>query len=207
MMNRDTVAGEWLFSGIRDLLFAFSIEDQHDFYRYSVFHQIMALEKILKGGLLFVEAEVFLLESDQEVLHEADKITRRWGHDLRQLLRLSDDAFSPWSSAVVLTKTFAGLTGEQLIEACRAGYQETRYPTPSPVSLRFPTREPGLCQDPLNSTSTRDCIHELCQDVLAQVKLRGGIGGLQLRVERLLASDLGKRFGRLFFAGREREFL
>lgn len=196
-----------MFSGIRGLLFAFSIQ-QRLFFRYAVFHQIMALEMILKGALLYCRPHLFADRLEDEALQAIETEARRWGHDFRLMLRELDKELAPWSSAALLSRKFDELTGDQLIGVLRAVYEESRYPTSRPTYLRFQTEHPGIYRDPLNSSNAGDCIHELCRQVLAQVKSRGGVEGLGQRVHRdLLAGDVGERFTRVFFAGTERDFL
>lgn len=208
MRIQDTIATAWILSGVRDLLLASAIEQEHLFFRPSVFHQIMALEKVFKGALLFAQADAYDGLPKQEALRAADKKARAWGHDLHRILQEADKTFAPWSSSRILGKKYGQLSGRDLIDACIVGYEETRYPTPLPVSSRYPVEEPWGFYDPLNSTAPRDCIYELCREMLAQLKLRGGVAGLHQRItEELLSTEIGQRFSRQFFADRESDML
>jgi len=150
-LDRYQVARTWIYRGLSDLYFAFDNDDPA-FEDHARFSEIMGLEKCLKAVVLFHEhAEYEHLAQSEARLH-LNRIAQRSGHNFRGMFRRVAK-LGVLELEQIQDRDFDGYRGEELIAAVSAGYEETRYPVPRPVSDSFPIPgSGGWTHDPLSSS-------------------------------------------------------
>lgn len=159
-MNPHDVTKTWIYRGLCDLFFAFDSDDVA-FEDNATFSEIMGLEKFLKAVLLLechAEYESLPLVEAQD---KVNKIAMGLGHKFTNMI----DNLSKLGMAdieQIKQLDFDGYTGAQLINAVEAGYMETRYPVPKPVSDKFPIKNTDFTHDPLSSSGITKFIYALC---------------------------------------------
>jgi hypothetical protein len=75
-MNRIDVTSEWIYSAISDFYFAFCTQHQK-FRTYATFFEIMGVEKICKGILLFHNSSIYEQLSEQRARERIEEELKR----------------------------------------------------------------------------------------------------------------------------------
>jgi hypothetical protein len=160
-MTPDRVVNSWLFRGLCDLYFAFECDDDV-FEDYERFSEIMGMEKFLKALLLYHRRTEYEALPNAEARKKIDELAKKIGHKFESML--SDAAQRGATDiSLILARDFDGYIGKDLVGAVYAGYMETRYPTPVPVSAKFPVPgHPDLYHDPLSSSGITKFVYAVC---------------------------------------------
>ena len=160
-MNRDDVARIWIDRGLCDLYFAFACAD--DLFEYNKrFSEIMGLEKFLKALLLYHRHKEYEGLTEKNARNALNKIARGYRHRFDTMLETISQ-YEGFDTVRILDTKFDGCPGVKLIDAVNAGYMETRYPVPKPISDSFPLGG-GLTQDPLGSSGITKFIYAVCNE-------------------------------------------
>jgi len=160
-MDRAQVAKVWVYYGLTDLYFAFDNDDVA-FEESARFAEIMGLEKFLKAVLLFYRSAEYESLRDAEARLKLNEIAKDMGHDFKRMLK---EASKVGISDIdrIKARDFDGYDGRDLVRAVVAGYMETRYPVPNPVSNSFPIPgAQGFTHDPLCSSGITKFIYAVC---------------------------------------------
>jgi hypothetical protein len=159
-MDPQLVAKTWVYDGLCDLYFGFDKEDK-GFEGNARFSEIMGLEKFLKAALLFHFHGRYEGLPQPEAKKMLNKLAKKYGHDFKKMMgELSKIGLNDIDQ--IKKEDFDGYSGSALICAVTAGYMETRYPVPKPISDEFPIGERGCTRDPLSSSGIRKFIHAVC---------------------------------------------
>lgn len=160
-MDRHQVARTWLYRALVDLYFGFDVEEPA-FEDHARFSEIMGLEKCLKAVVLFHEHAEYEHLIQSEAKRRVNSIAQNLRHDFSEMFRRVAE-LGVMELAQIRGSDFDGYKGEDLIPAVSAGYQETRYPVPRPVSDKFPVAgSEGWTRDPLSSSGITRFIHASC---------------------------------------------
>lgn len=211
-MNRIDVSSEWIYSAISDFYFAFCT--QHQMFRtYATFFEIMGVEKICKGILLFHNATIYEQLNEQCARERIEEeLKRRWSHSLKKMLKDVAAIVGQNKLNAILSQNFDGFTGKEFRNVIEMGYMESRYPTANPVYRQFPVKDnyggAKLFWDPLGSSGLHKFAYRLSQEILLHLKGEENFLDLRKSVEKLLvAQDTGRRFKNLFFDGNIEKYL
>jgi hypothetical protein len=110
-MDRLDVASEWIYSAISDFYFAFCMQNQK-FRMYATFFDIMGVEKICKGILLFHNSSVYEQLSEQCARQRIEEELRtRWSHSLKKMLKDIGAIIGQDKVNDILSARFDGFTG------------------------------------------------------------------------------------------------
>jgi hypothetical protein len=133
----------------------------------------------------------FAFDSDDDAKKKINDLakSREMGHNFKAMFaELSK--FIPDNVARIMETNFDGYIGSELIKAVYAGYMETRYPVPIPISVSFPiavenniidveefipVHEPGTIEysefthDPLWSSGITKFIYAVCNVCFASL--------------------------------------
>lgn len=211
-MNRLDVASEWIYSAISDFYFAFCVENQK-FRLYATFFEIMGVEKICKGILLFHNAAFYEQLREQSARQRIEEeVQTRWSHSLKKMLKDIGPIIGQDKMNDILAARFDGFTGKQFRNVIERGYMESRYPTANPIYRQFPIKgsKAGskLFWDPLGSSGLHKFAYRLSQEILLHLKGAATFPDLAIYVQQLLGTgDTGRRFTNLFFRGDIRRYL
>jgi hypothetical protein len=159
-MDRQLIAKTWVNYGLTDLYFAFDSDDDA-FADNVLFSEIMGLEKFAKAVLLFHRSQEYEGMEHSAAKKRIDELAKDMGHDFKKMLKqlshfMADDI------ARIRKTDFDGYPGSELIRAVCAGYMETRYPVPAPISETFPIKGTKLKHDPLWSSGITKFIYAVC---------------------------------------------
>jgi len=196
-MTPDFVANTWLFRGLCDLYFAFDCDDDI-FENYARFSEIMGMEKFLKALLLFHKHSEYEALSDPDARKKIDALAKNIGHKFELMLERAAE-LGAVAIPTILDQSWDGYRGKNLVDAVYAGYMETRYPVPIPISNSFPIQTSktapleytGFTQNPLSSSGITKFIYAICNCCFSTLVRQG------LRPEKMLAQFEER------FAGRE----
>lgn len=210
-MKRVEVAGEWIYSAISDFYFAFSIQDTK-FRRYATFFDIMGVEKICKGILLFHNDIIYKQLPRQSAKQKIEVAVKRWGHSFKKMLKDIDAIIGSQKVAPILSFSFDGFTGRDFVEVFEKGYMESRYPTANPIYRSFPIKSTSggskLFLDPLESSGLHKFAYRLSQEILLYLKGVTAFPRLRSSVKQLVGTgDTGRRFTNLFFQRNLKKYL
>jgi len=203
-MKREEVAGEWIYSAISDFYFAFSIEDTK-FRRYATFFDIIAVEKICKGILLFHNDAIYKQLRRQPAKQKIEaEVKNRWGHSLKKMLKDIDAIIGSQKLDTILSVSFDGFTGRQFVKIIEKDYMESRYPTANSIYRLFPIKSTSGGSkhflDPLQSSGLHKSAYRLSTEMLLYLKGVTAFQSLRSSVIRLVSKgDTGRRFINLFF--------
>jgi len=168
-MDRQLVAKTWLNYGLTDLYFAFDSDDDA-FSDNILFSEIMGLEKFAKAVLLFHRHQEYEGMTHTDAKQKINDLAKGMGHNFKNMLKelsqfMADDI------ARIKKADFDGYAGSDLIRAVCAGYMETRYPVPTPISDSFPIKGTKLKHDPLWSSGITKFIYAVCNACFASLSL------------------------------------
>lgn len=186
-MTPERVANTWLFRALCDLYFAFDC-DADIFEDYARFSEIMGMEKFLKALLLFHRHSEYETLSDSDARKKIDALAKNIGHKFESMLTEAAQ-LGAVSIPQILDQDWDGYLGKSLVEAVYAGYMETRYPVPVPISNSFPIPVPerapveysGFTHDPLSSSGITKFIYAICNCCFSTLVSQG------LQPEKMLA--------------------
>ena len=198
-MNRQLVARTWVYSGIRDIFFAFD-QDGETFTDNLLFAEIMGLEKIIKAVILFNNHEEYEALSKKEAKNKINEIAKSWGHDFKsifnELSKIGVDQINH-----LKTMNFDGYLGNDLVRAIKAGYMETRYPVPIPISDTFPIKGTKYKHDPLWSSGISKFIYAVCAACLEFLASKMAVGELWQQFQKNYQhKESLNRFNNLFWS-------
>jgi hypothetical protein len=209
-MDRDRVVRTWIFRGLCDLYFAFECDDKFKgglFEDYERFAEISGLEKFLKALLLFHKREEYESLSDSQAREKLDSLARSIGHNFREML--ASAATHGVDVSGIYVCDFDGYNGSQLVKAVQAGYMETRYPVPKPVSDAFPIPDSdGWTRDPLSSSGITKFVYAVCAACFFKLAAAVDFSNVCSDFRKLYASrEPFHRFNNLLWGDRCNEFL
>lgn len=166
-MNRQLVAKTWVNYGLTDLYFAFD-SDENAFSDNVLFSEIMGLEKFVKAVLIFHLHQEYEGMTRTDAKKRINELAKGMGHDFKKMLKdlahfMADDI------ARIKKTNFDGYSGSDLIRAVCAGYMETRYPVPTPISDTFSIKGTKLKHDPLWSSGITKFIYAVCNACFASL--------------------------------------
>lgn len=152
-----------------DLYFAFD-SDYDAFSDNVLFSEIMGLEKFAKAVLLFHLHKEYEAMDRPAAKKKIDELARDMGHNFKEMLKQLSHFVADDISRIRKTD-FDGYSGSELIRAVRAGYMETRYPVPKPISDTFPIMGTKFKHDPLWSSGITKFIYAVCNACFASLSL------------------------------------
>lgn len=197
-MDRQLVAKTWVNYGLTDLYFAFDSDDDA-FSDNVLFSEIMGLEKFAKAVLLFHQHQEYEGMTRPAAKKKIDELAKGMGHNFKEMLKqlshfMADDI------ARIKKTDFDGYTGSELIRAVSAGYMETRYPVPAPISNSFPIKGTKLKHDPLWSSGVTKFIYAVCNACFASLALDIDFTDLTNQYSRKFShKESFRRFNNLFW--------
>ena len=115
----------------------------------------MGLEKFLKAVYLYKHGSDYKNLSDEDGKKYSNKIAKGLGHDIKEIIEKVGMEIGIKEIDRIKKTNFDGFKGVDLIRAVNAGYIETRYPTPRPISDTFPIKGTDRTYDPLSSSSAK----------------------------------------------------
>lgn len=167
ILDRQLVAKTWVNYGLTDLYFAFDSDDDA-FSDNVVFSEIMGLEKFAKAVLLFHLHQEFEGMTPPDAKKKINELAKRMGHNFENMMKeLSNFMFD--DIARIKKTDFDGYSGSDLIGVIYAGYMETRYPVPTPISDSFTIEGTNLKHDPLWSSGITKFIYAVCNSCFASL--------------------------------------
>ena len=187
--------------------------ENQKFRMYATFFDIMGVEKICKGILLFHNASVYEQLSEQCARQRIEEeLKTRWSHSLKKMLKDIGAIIGRDKVNNILSARFDGFTGKQFRNVVERGYMESRYPTANPIYRQFPIKGskggPKLFWDPLGSSGLHKFAYRLSQEILLHLKGAATFPDLGVYVQKLLGvGDTGRRFTNLFFKGDIKKYL
>ncbi len=205
-MNRQRVAKTWVYRGLCDLYFGFNSEDVA-FEDNARFSEIMGLEKFLKAALLFHRHQEYEALTEPEAKSKLDNLAKDLGHDFKGMMKeLSAIGLNDIDR---IKKTdFDGYSGSGLVRAVTAGYMETRYPVPAPISDAFPIGKTGFTHDPLSSSGITKFIYAVCNACFHMLSAHVDFADLRKQFrEHFEHRESFGRFNNLFWEPRCRQDL
>ena len=164
-------AETWLFYGICDLYFSFHTQDLV-FDNHAAFSGIMALEKHLKGALIFGRGAEFstLGELKAKAKDKVQSIAKEYGHDFQKMISACNEQFGEDHLNRIVGQDYGGYNGSQLLIVLKSSYMETRYPTTTNVSSQFPIdKNEGIYHNPLSSSGLHDFIFSICGFIIVNL--------------------------------------
>lgn len=200
-MDRELVAKTWLNYGLNDLYFAFDNDDLV-FSDNALFSEIMGLEKFMKAVLLFHLHQEYQKMKKADAKKKIDKLAKEMGHDFKKMLKkltqLGVDDIKTIKKA-----DFDGYTGSDLVRAVFAGYMETRYPMPRPISETFRIKGTNFNRDPLWSSGITKFIYAICNACFVSLSLHIDFNDLLKQFhQRFNHKESFQRFNNLFWEPR-----
>jgi hypothetical protein len=131
-----------------------------------------------------------------------NKMAKNLGHDFDAMLQ--NAATHGANVARTLTMEFDGYKGSDLVKALKAGYMETRYPVPKPISDAFPIPgAPGFAHDPLSSSGFTKFIYALCNECIFALSAHVAFSDVIKQLGALYAArESFQRFNNLFWEHR-----
>ena len=205
-MDRQRVAKTWVFRGLCDLLFAFDSDDV-SFEDNARFSEIMGLEKFLKAVLLFHRHQEYEGLSEYDAKAKLNALAMKLGHDFKGMMK-DLSGLGLCDIGRIERKDFDGYLGTDLIRAVGAGYMETRYPVPRPISDTFPIQGTGFTHDPLSSSGITKYIYAVCNACFHALSAQIDFADLRKQFrERFEHRESFGRFNNLFWETRCREDL
>lgn len=170
-MKREYVVNAWVRSGIRDFCLYYELDDR--WYDYNAFFLHQGLEKLCKAYLLGARSFQYRDLSDGPAREKVEKMAKKLGHDLLDLLHQLDKASIV--SIAQLNKprsAIAPQTGRQVIEVLQKAYEECRYPLPpSPSHRKFPVKgKPGWFHYCRAESGLRKVVCPLACQILSGIK-------------------------------------
>lgn len=169
-MNPNKVTKNWVWYGIEDLYFGFSVEGFEPHKPYSLFFEIMGLEKILKAYLLYQKKDRYTVLDDNDAKEEIDRLVKTWGHAIKKMLKEISNDHEPGFFENVKAQNFDGFSGQDFVKAVEAGYMESRYPTYRPIYEQFKINDIDMYRNPLESSGISKFIFHLCREILTCLK-------------------------------------
>jgi hypothetical protein len=206
-MEPELVARVWAASGLSDLFAAFCIS--RPFYSHARFLEIMGLEKLLKGRLLYDRASEYRSLDREPAKQVLDRLARGWGHKVDVMIgeiaagapdagldRLADGRYDQYP-------------GRALLNVMVQGYLESRYPVLRLSSEAFPTEIEGVHWDPLNSSAISKMVHALTRVLMAEFKRLGLSRSIWESFLSAYGEEEGdvRRFVNITFKGRVEDYL
>jgi len=205
-MHKETAVSAWVFSGIFDLYVGFYLEAFH-LSKPRVFYSTMGLEKILKGYILYENANEYENLPESESLEKIDKIARRYSHKYEKMItEIIEPKIGQSISKILETDYLLGPDGSEnykgrdFLQALSKVYMESRYPTAEPISTNFRAND-YFNWDILHSSNLIDFIYNISIEVLKNLKGKVNLIPKMERVEGYLGgTDVWRRFKNIFFA-------
>jgi hypothetical protein len=161
-MKPEEVARTWIWKGLKDLIFAFDVEDRA-FWTHSKFHEIMGLEKFLKALLLFKAGASYQEMTEQNARYVLDKIAKKHNHDFGKMIDDVGCIVGDEKITRLKHQDFSGFTYQEMVSAMKAGYLEYRYPVPRPEYLSHRIENEKLWRNPLGSSGITGLVYPLCR--------------------------------------------
>jgi len=200
-LDRQRVAKTWVFRGLCDLFFAFDNDDV-SFEDNARFSEIMGLEKFLKAVLLYHRHQEYEGLSEPDARTKLNAVAMKLGHDLKGMMKTVAGLGVDDIRRIERTD-FDGYLGADLIRAVEAGYMETRYPVPRPISDTFPIPGTDLTHDPLSSSGITKYIYAVCNACFHTLLAQVDFADLRKQFrERFEHRESFGRFNNLFWEAR-----
>jgi len=201
IMDRQLVAKTWVNYALTDLYFAFDSDDDA-FSDNVVFSEIMGLEKFAKAVLLFHRHQEYEGMTPLDAKKKINELAKRMGHDFKNMMKELSNFMSDDIARIEIT-AFDGYSGSELIGAVCAGYMETRYPVPTPISNSFPIEGTNLKHDPLWSSGITKFIYAVCNACFASLSSSIDFTDLTSQFSRKFShKESFRRFNNLFWEKR-----
>lgn len=200
-MDRQRVARTWIYRGLCDLYFAFDNDDVA-FEDNARFSEIMGLEKFLKAVLLFHRHHEYEGKSQSAARIKLNELAMQLGHDFKGMMK-EFSALGVRDIDRIKREDFDGYRGSDLIRAVGAGYMETRYPVPRPVSDTFPIKGTGITHDPLSSSGITKFIYAMCNACFNQLAQHVDFSDMRQQFQETFQHrESFPRFNNLFWESR-----
>lgn len=201
ILDRQLVAKTWVNYGLIDLYFAFDSDDVA-FSDNVVFSEIMGLEKFAKAVLLFHLHQEYEGLTPPDAKKKINDLAKRMGHNFENMTKELSN-FMPDDIARINETDFDEYSGSELIGVVYAGYMETRYPVPTPISDSFPIEGTGLKHDPLWSSGITKFIYAVCNACFASLSSKIDFTDLTDQFSRKFShKESFRRFNNLFWEKR-----
>lgn len=201
-MDPEIVSKTWVWYGIEDLYFGFSIEFvPHK--PYALFAEIMGLEKILKGYLFYLKGSEYSELDDNSAKAKIEEMAKEWwGHSIKDMLKIASESLDPDRVQLIRSQDFDGFKGQDLIRAVEMGYMESRYPTYRPFYEQFKIKGTEIYRDPLESSGITKFIYFVCREILGQLRKKVNLSELKSQFLKVYGhQEESNRFINLAFVG------
>lgn len=177
-MDPEIVSKTWVWYGIEDLYFGFSIEFvPHK--PYALFAEIMGLEKILKGYLFYLKGSEYSELDNNSAKGKIEEMAKKWSHNIKNMLEMASESLDPSRVQLIRSRDFDGFKGQDLIRAVEMGYMESRYPTYRPFYEQFKIEGTEIYRDPLASSGITKFIYFVCREILGQLRKKVNLSELK----------------------------
>lgn len=204
-LTKEKVVHAWLFSGLRDLFFAFQIDSP---FRYEPFVNAMGFEKICKSYLLAENSIEYEDLSDDEAKKKINSLAKRWGHGLARMTDEIKKSIGNECVEGIMNQDFDGYTGNRLIKVMEAAYLECRYPVPKHIHEEFPIKgKSDVHWVPIASSGIEKLCFAFARAVIISLKERFHITVPKDRFDQIVNGDAGIRFCNLFLKDTPDDFL
>jgi hypothetical protein len=158
-VDRVTASSWWVNRGIKECYFAFLADELQDypFWGQTAFHNIMAVELLIKSVAILERGAEYEGLSDHEAKKKIDQIARDVGHKLTVAFGIVRNyMMGSLLDDLLDNRQFAGLRGSEFVaQVLEPAYEQTRYPTPDPLHLNFKTGQ-GTYHYPIASGDIGD---------------------------------------------------
>ena len=200
-MDRDRVAKAWVWSSLEDFHFGFII-DFEPHRPYKIFNEILALEKVLKGLLLYYAGNEYESLCEEQSKAKIESLAKGYGHKIKKMLKEASRHFGKSSLDNLTCCDFNGFSGSELIRAVEAGYMESRYPTLKPIYEQSKIKSLDIYRDPLGSSGITKFVYAVNRTVLLHFKSKLNMSSVKNRFTQTYGHmEETQRFINLAFEG------
>ena len=137
-VDKELVVSSWALRGLRDFYISFEFEHVNKWHTYSTFFCHQGLEKISKAYLIATRSAEYENLGEEETLQKVNHVAKEYQHSLQKLLEalISRNALT----RAEVSCRVESYTGQEIVDVLEKAYIESRYPVPSPIHRKFPTR-------------------------------------------------------------------
>ena len=203
-MDKTTAVSAWAMSGIFDLYFAFSIEGL-SFNKHKTFYNAMGLEKILKAYFISNRSAEYKNLNVDASKRKIEKIAKNYGHNYQKMIKaIKKNSELSANVKAILSKSYMRINkisynGNKFLKALEKIYQESRYPSATPVSRGFVVNK-FYEINPINTSALIELIYDVSILILKYLKKDINFIPKISRVENYHSEvDSWIRFKRIFF--------
>lgn len=183
-LDRDTVVKWWAQIAIKDIFLAFHLSEE--FPAYSTFFAHQGLEKSCKAYLLGTMAVEYETKSEQQAKEVINKIVKngaKMGHSLEEMLdrlikiNVLDSEILTNEYIFIGGRDLEGretikkyATGREVVKILESAYEESRYPVPYPIHLKYPYKKGKVYWDLIQSSEPMDFAYSVGHKIIKKIE-------------------------------------